>query len=324
MSALSDTEELFEQMIVFSNSTLISLLNSFQVLVMDSTIRSKLFNIVNENKGEALLSILLTPYDVITICKNEAVNVVSHDVVLIQNLILSSESLQSTESLVPICLPGISDAGYLQLYCKFIRQNLCLVFVTESQDHSMFIKFTEQAEAISEKTDKEHLFDSISNALSHRNKSINKEEINSEKLFDEFLLKLTNKSDVIPNMFGYSSLNDPFSSVKYLICENKNINQFFTFRFNDFDKITLEENNVIANYCELYDIYKNQNLMIDQSNFFHYVKDENFSHIIQTKENYILFCTFSYFKDFTEINALTSEIIKLIKNKESYFFLNKI
>lgn len=354
MSALSDTDEIFEGMVTYSSHTLISLLNSFHCLVIDTNARNKLYNICNENSGDALLSILLTPYEIIMICKNEAIpNVVSSDIILIQNLIFSSESLKHTESLVPICLPGISDSGYLQLYCKFLESNIGLVFITESQDLSIFLKFADQTQKIHEALQKENLLTFIKSAVEHKNKSISfslremtnennrrntisltssspnlySQDLGEDKIIEDFFMRLSNRSDSslsysTSSIFGNSN-TDPFASAKYIVCKHKIYNQIFTFRFNDFDKITLQEKQVIKSYCKLFDIYNSQNLFINNQNFFHYEKSEENTHIIQANDSCILFTTFNFFKDFNEINTLTLEILKIIKYKESYFFINK-
>jgi hypothetical protein len=67
---------------------------------------------------------MLTPYDIATIVKSDSVDIIPSDIALIQNLIFASESLRQTESWVPICLPGISDLGYLQIYCNFFEENI--------------------------------------------------------------------------------------------------------------------------------------------------------------------------------------------------------
>ena len=49
-NALSDTNELFEQIITYTTNSMSSLLNSFQILVMDSNSRNRLSAICNENR----------------------------------------------------------------------------------------------------------------------------------------------------------------------------------------------------------------------------------------------------------------------------------
>ena len=66
-----------------------------------------------------------------------------------QNLIFSSDSLRTTESWIPLCLPGISDAGLLQMYCNFFEPNIGIAFITESQEDSYFLKFVDQYPTIS-------------------------------------------------------------------------------------------------------------------------------------------------------------------------------
>lgn len=329
MKALADTDEIFEQMITYSTHTLSSLLNSFHSLVLDSNTRGRLYSICNDNKGEALLCVMLTPYEIIVICKSENImNVTSHDIVLIQNLIFSSESLKQTECWIPICLPGISDAGYLQIYCNFLDPNIGIAFITESQEHSYFLKFSEQSANIFEIATKENLIESVKSSLQNKTKSslplkTQNKYSDPERLIDELFLKIASKDRELKSFDSSSNLNDPFSQVKYLVCKSKNLNQFFTFRFNDFDKLTKEENQILINYSNLYDIYNSQNMQVNQNNFFFYEKDEKLTNVIQANENYILFATFNFFKDFDNINAITLDILKMMKNKESSFFCNK-
>lgn len=49
-NALSDTNELFEQIITYTTNSMSSLLNSFQILVMDSNARNRLSAICNERR----------------------------------------------------------------------------------------------------------------------------------------------------------------------------------------------------------------------------------------------------------------------------------
>lgn len=272
------------------------------------------------------MTVLFTPYDIVSLCKSEAIpNITAHDIILIQNLIFSSESLRHTESWVPICLPGISDAGYLQLYSHFYEKDIGLVFITQSQEHSFFLQFADQSRIIFELAVKENLMENIKAALVQKEKNITSqlkkiENYTDEKLFDDFYLKLQQFNVVKSKELTF---NDAFEEVRYIVCKHKQLNQIFAFRFNDFDKTTEEEKQILISYTSLYDVYNQQNLNINTNNFFHYDKSERFTHVIQTTENYMLFSSFNLFKEFDEINNLTTEILKVIKMKESYFFINK-
>ncbi len=337
------------------------LLKSFHVIMLDSTTRNKLFNICNENKGDALLCLMMTRYEIIVACTSESVpDISSEDIVLIQNLIFSSESLRQTESWVPICLPGISDSGYLQMYCNFIEEDIGLVYITESQELSYFLKFTEQSAAITEAAAKDNLFPLVKAALEETRGNFNiridkniSTATDVDSLIDKFLIKLSNenssanRNSIINTGLGStisssSSANsnsnnsgnsippsvyiDPLGHTKYMICKHKALNQFITYKINTFDKMTFEQNNIITYYCELFDLYNsntNNNSLINQNNFFHYQKNENMTNVIHTTSDYILFATFNFFKEFDLINTITTEILKLIKTKEMNFFISK-
>ena len=94
---------------------------------------------------------IVTAHEIINITLSEAINSINaSDVLLIQNQIFTSESLRIAESWLPICLTAISDSGHLQMYCNFFEENFGVVFFTESQENSYFMKFCEQSRNIYE------------------------------------------------------------------------------------------------------------------------------------------------------------------------------
>ena len=115
LSTMSGTENLFEQIIQYSSKSFTSLFNSYQVMNYIEG-RDKLNKIAEEFRGEALYCIIMSPYEIIALARSNIINVVPSDLVLIQNLIFCQEMLRSQESYVPICLPGISENGYIQFY----------------------------------------------------------------------------------------------------------------------------------------------------------------------------------------------------------------
>ena len=52
--------------------------------------------------------------------------------------------LRTQESYVPICLPGISDQGFLQLYSHFSEENIGIIFITENIDPMCFMEFQQK------------------------------------------------------------------------------------------------------------------------------------------------------------------------------------
>ena len=142
-SAMEGTEHLFEQMIQYSSNSFISIFNSYQIMNFQnfSESRDKLNKILEENKGNALYCILMTPYEIITFTHSNQIVVQASDLILIQNLIYCTEMLRTQESYVPICLPGVSDQGFLNLYSHFSEENIGIIFITENVDPACFTEF---------------------------------------------------------------------------------------------------------------------------------------------------------------------------------------
>lgn len=119
-TALSQTDDIFENMIRYSSKSMASLFNAYPIFCMEGNIRQQITKILEENKGNSILALLMSQYEIISIVGTKDIEILPQDIVLIQNLLFSSPSMYQTESWVPICLPGISASGYLQLYCHFI------------------------------------------------------------------------------------------------------------------------------------------------------------------------------------------------------------
>ena len=164
LSTMSGTEILFEQIIQYSSKSFTSLFNSYQVMnYIDN--RDKLNKIVEEYRGEALYCIIMTPYEIVALARSNMINVVPSDLVLIQTLIFCQEMLRSQESYVPICLPGISENGYIQFYSNFSEENIGVIFVTENLDPMCFVKFQEQYNQLYQRLNNENYIDKIMNSF---------------------------------------------------------------------------------------------------------------------------------------------------------------
>ena len=161
LTAMGGTENLFEQIIQYSSNSFISLFNSYQILnfINFDENRDKINKILEENKGNSLYCILMTPYEIISFAHSNQIVVKSSDLILIQNLIFCTEMLRTQESYIPICLPGISDQGFLQLYCHFSEENIGIIFVTENMDSMCFMEFQKRYNDI---------YDKIKNAYSQK------------------------------------------------------------------------------------------------------------------------------------------------------------
>ena len=204
LSTMIGTENLFEQIIQYSSKSFTSLFNAYQVLNFFDE-RNKLNKIAEECRGDALYCIIMTPYEIIALARSNQINVVSSDLVLIQTLIFCQEMLRSQESYVPICLPGISEQGYIQFYSNFSEENIGVIFVTENMDPMCFVKFQEQFNRLYQKLNSENYIEKIMNSFRINNnisgefslnkeKNKEKEEKEKSKIDAEFLMnELINK-----------------------------------------------------------------------------------------------------------------------------------
>lgn len=393
MSTLIDTQELFEQMLILTSSTMVSHIAAYQVLPFEN--RYKLNDICNAHRGNALICCLLTPIEIIALSKTNLITLAYTDVLLMQNFILHSESLQSTESWVPLCLPGISAEGYLQMYSNF-TDRIGVVFITESQEYEYFAKFAEKSRVIiQELTDKQLLlkieknlklkndvnditFDtqqmddlyiklfqlSVNNhdtAYYYRDSKINNiynddneknyimmpslTEIKPDQKMpltvksnannEENQNSIKNNNDQVPpmtkssipfseNVYRVKDIKkDPLIKIKYAICKHKVFNQYFSINFGPIANITNEEFYIYESYGRLYDLYNSQvTSLINTNNFFHFEKDDKFSHCIFTSDNYILMASFNLFMPFDEIHSIGKDMLKVVKSYESNFFIN--
>ena len=209
LRTMSGTENLFEQIIQYSSHSFISLFNSCQVMNYIEG-RDNLNQIAEEYRGDALYCIIMTPYEIIALARSDKINVVSSDLVLIQNLIFCQEMLRSQESYVPICLPGISEQGYIQFYSNFSEENIGVIFVTENMDPACFATFQEQYNELYERLVEENYIEKIMNSfrinnniyseytlMDYKNKEKEKEEeldeIDTKIIISELINKMSKK-----------------------------------------------------------------------------------------------------------------------------------
>ena len=349
LSIINKNEILFENMIYYTSHSFISLFNSFQVFKCD--FREKLNKICEENIGIARIMIIMTSYEIISLSHHPDIKINASDIILLQNLILSNESLKTIESWVPICLPGISEEGYLQLYCKFDDYGIGICFLTENIDSKYFMEFIEQYRKIYKILIKENLIEKIielypKKILEDKNEINDDELIN--KLVDKIILSNNNRvnqkilrpsndllrrSNVstknspqirqrIMTNFSKNSIfakNDIFDDVICGICNNKQYSQYFLIKINqDFRNLNKIEKNLLKEYNKLYDkLY----LYPYKDNFFTIEKGNIYINAIYQNENFILICSFNFFLDYDDVIQKMKDILKQIKKDENKYFI---
>ena len=348
---LSGINESLEQIIEYSNNTMVSLLSSYQVLPVEN--RAKINSICQQFIGNALICCLITPdaKEIIGLSKSNIINLTFTDMVLIQCLIMSSDSLRNGESWVPICLPGISSEGFLQLYCNFVTTNkFGILYVTESQEQKYFTDFVNLSRKIYDEIEELGYLKYIENSQRKvQNKQFNIENNDDSQIKDfiegtlgvkevfekqgkEKNISLLIRKNIAPKKISiYHSvydgnntlIKDPLLKMKYGLIKNKMLGQFFTINLSNYDELTNKEKSILNEYIKLYDMFNSMNTnTINVDNYFHIEKDSKYSHGILVNETYIVMGTYNVFKSKEEICQLLKETAKLVKTYESNFFVS--
>ena len=346
---LSGINESLEQIIEYSSNSMVGILNSYQVIPIEN--RLKINNICQKNLKNALICCLVTPdaKEIIALTKSNLINLNYNDIILIQCLIMSSDSLKAGESWVPICLPGISSEGFLQLYCNFITTDkFGIIFVTESQEQKYFNDFVNLSRKIYNEIEEQKYLINIENSqrkLRNKKYNIENDDISTIKDFIEGTIgvkeiidkkendkRIQIHKNIIPKKVSiyygvYNSNNDfikdPLIKLKYGLVKNKLFGQFFTINFKNSEELTSHERKIYSKYIQLYDMFNSMNTnTINVDNYFHIEKDIKYTHGIYVTDTYVIFGTLNIFKSNEEVYELLKNISKLIKSHDSNFFIN--
>ena len=282
--------------------------------------------------------------------KSNLINLTYTDMILIQCLIMSSDSLRNGESWVPICLPGISSEGFLQLYCNFVTTNkFGILYVTESQEQKYFNDFVNLSRKIYDEIEQENNLQYIENSqrkIQNKTFDIQNNGISTIKDFIEGTLgvkevfekqgmekslKLHMHKNVVPKKISiyhgvYNANNnlikDPLIKMKFGLIKNKLLGQFFSINLPNLEELTLKQKYIYDKYIKLYDMFNSMNTnTVNVDNYFHIEKDNKYSHGILVTDTLVILGTYNIFKSNGEICELLKDTAKLIKNYENNFFV---
>ena len=346
LSTMGGTENLFEQMIQYTSKSFPALFNSYQVFNYFE-FREKLNKLSEEFRGDALYCIIMTPYEIISLSRSNQIDVVPSDLVLIQNLIYSQEMLRTQESYVPICLPGISEQGYIQFYSHFSEENIGIIFITENMDPLWFVKFQEQYNKLYQKLLNENYIEKIieifriNNNISgeycliKKHEEKKEEEISTEILIEKLVEKIGKNNNKIFNfrdsikradsISDYQGKiekvkNKYFEGVKYGVVLNKKYKQYILFNFDmDFRVFDKTQKKLIHEYNILYD--KEISEVNENEEFFFIKKSNEFINVIEANEFLLCIFTFNFFLEYDEVGKKSKDLIKYIKKNENKFFI---
>ena len=355
LTAMSGTDILFEQMIKFTSHSMVSLLKSYQVLPIQN--RDRINKICEENRGDALICMVLTPNEIVAIAHSDQIMLTSSDILLLQNLIFSSPSLRMTESWVPFCMPGISGDGYLQLYCHFSDENIGVCMITESVDPSLFMNFSEQYNILYTKLMENNFIEKILSAQQKisKNNVLNQEKeeafkkMSDEELIDELLIKLdinqdknsfvelsrlsktmgnypakVTKSMTVTNAVHKQLLVDlAMKDIIFGIVKNEKNNQYFLINFhNSVNDVTKEEKKLFREYNVLLDkMDESYQEKEKDKDYFSIEKGELYTNVILRSQHFICIFSFNFFTELEDIGQKMRDIQKNLKDNENYYFI---
>ena len=212
---LTNSNYLFEQIIEYASHSMVGILKSYQVLPIDN--RSKLNEVCNKYRGEALITCLITlnAKEIIALSKSTAIELNYADMVLIQCLIMTCGSLRENESWVPLCMPGISADGFLQLYSNFLHPNQYgILYITEKQEQTSFSTFNELSRKIYDEIKEKGYLSSIEKAIeTKKNAEFIKEEIqnNTQEINVESLKEFIKRTFSNKNSNTNNKENDSYN-----------------------------------------------------------------------------------------------------------------
>ena len=260
---LTNSNYPFEQIIEYTSHSMVGVLKSYQVLPIEN--RSKLNEICSKYRGDALITCLITlnAKEIIALSKSTVIELSFADMALIQCLIMTCGSLRENESWVPLCMPGISADGFLQLYSNFLPPNQYgILFITEKQEQTSFSTFTDLSRKMYDEIKEKGFLSNIEKAIeTKKNAEYIKEEINNDtqeinvELLKEFIKKTfsnknnnnnnKNKESYNPNdiITKSTNLSDAYKTYNTSVRKDNTTTNMHVSRIISVGKIATKQNN---------------------------------------------------------------------------------
>jgi hypothetical protein len=195
-----DFNPLFEQIIEFTNHSLAGILKSYQVFPVDN--RNKLNEICSKYRGESLITCLISGIDkeILAMNKSSVIELSSSDMILIQCLLAFKSCSGDKEIWIPVCMPGISADGLLQLYYHNDPLNQYgILYITEKQESTSMSTFTELAQKIYDEIKEKGLLPNIEKALEIKK---NADNIKEDILNNPQEINIATLKEFIKNVFS--------------------------------------------------------------------------------------------------------------------------
>ena len=220
-----DSNPLFEQIIEYSTHSLVGILKGYQVLPIDN--RSKLNEICSKYRGESLVTGLISYEDkeIIAISKSSIIELTYNDMILIQCLIMFKTCTGDKELWMPICMPGISADGLLQLYYSYDpKLQYGVLYITEKQETTSIDTFSELAKKINDEVKEKGFLQNIEKALETKN---NADNIKEEILNNPQEINIETLKDFVKSVFSNKNSNNKISYSAGLLQKNETFTESY-------------------------------------------------------------------------------------------------
>jgi hypothetical protein len=263
-------------------------LHSFMSHHLNPSIRTQVTSILKEhNHPSSLFMMLMSPFGLFSFVKQKKREVFPNDILVLMNMLHSSQALRSSESWTPICLPGVSPDGFIYAYIYFYTKNIGIVAVTDDASSDMFYALKQKGQEIFKELSQSKLLDSLHNSLMDLPYS---EDVANTKNVRHFMIKQIEGSQyTMPRFLPYG--NQSKECKKYV-------------------KIFSE---LYEKYLELQATKKKDYFYIEQKYDAYYC--------IAANAEFILFLDFNQFENRDKLHQAIKELFKWIKAEENKYFI---
>ena len=132
---LIGTENLLSDLVVSHDSNYALLLNATHFLPLSRVTRGKVQAAMKRGGKGYIYGLLLSSTHLLSLQNNTKAPISPRDLHLLINFLHNSQSLQSSESWTPVCLPDFNSSGYVYAYTHYLTEEVCLCLVSiNSQD----------------------------------------------------------------------------------------------------------------------------------------------------------------------------------------------
>jgi hypothetical protein len=263
-------------------------LHSFMSHQLNTSARSQVTSILKEhNLPDSLFMMLLSPFGLFSLIRQKKREVYPDDILVLMNMLHSSQALRASESWTPVCLPGVSPDGFVFAYIYFFTKNIGLVAVTDSTSSDMFDNLKLKSQSIFKELTQTKLLDTLTNSL----------------------LNLPYSEDT-PNI----------KNVRHFMIKSIESSQYTMPRFLPYGDQTKEGKKYVKIFSELYDKYLEvQN--VKKKDFFYIEQKNDAYYCIAANTEFVVFLDFNQFENRDKLHQAIKDLFKWIKTEESSYFI---